>query len=42
MTDWIDESARMDGESMPNGTEINALKLTFLLSCCKNATPVLL
>jgi hypothetical protein len=21
MTDWIDESARMDGETMPNGTE---------------------
>jgi hypothetical protein len=27
MTDWIDESARMDGDSMPNCTNNKSLKL---------------
>jgi hypothetical protein len=38
MTDWIGESARMDGESMPNGINNNPPKLISLLTCCINVT----
>ena len=42
MTDWIHENTRMDGESMPNGTEILPPRLISLLTGCIIATLALL